>query len=130
MTTTNIFGNITNNIGIKAANDMLESIFGNNTTEKILFFLQQYKQGYPSEIAKLFGIPLFSVQNQLQRLENGGIIVSKLYGKVRLYQFNPRYYFLNELQSLLQKALDALPKEELDKYYMRRARPRRTGKPL
>lgn len=109
---------------------MLESIFGNNTTEKILFFFQQYKEGYPSEIAKVFKIPLFSVQNQLQRLENGGILVSKLYGKVRLYQFNPRYHFLKELQSLLQKALNALPKEELDKYYMRRTRPRRTGKPL
>lgn len=108
---------------------MLQSLFGNNTAEKVLFFLERYEQGYPSDIARLFGIPLFSVQNQLQRLEDGGILVSRLYGRVRIYQFDPRYSFLKELRNLLQKAMEALPKEEIDKYYMRRTRPRRAKRP-
>lgn len=107
---------------------MLEFIFGNRTMEKILLFFERYQQGYPSEIAQLFKIPIFSVQNQLKRLENGGILVSKLYGKVRIYQFNPQYPFLKELRALLAKAISVLPPEEIDKFYMRRTRPRRTGK--
>jgi DNA-binding transcriptional ArsR family regulator len=70
------------------------------------------------------------VQQQLRRLEEGGVVVSRLYGRVRLYEFNPRYPFLDELRALLAKAMEYLPQEEIDKYYMRRTRPRRPGKAL
>lgn len=109
---------------------MLESLFGNRTAEKILLFIERYENGYAKDIADTFGVPLFSAQQQLKRLEAGGILASKLYGRVRLYQFNPRYPFLKELRALLNRAFEYLTREEISKYYMKRTRPRRQGKPL
>ena len=109
---------------------MLESLFGNTTVEKVLLFLARYKRGYAQDIANTFGIPHNGVRQQLRRLEEGGVVVSRLYGRVRLYEFNPRYAFREELLALLEKALKCLPREELDKYYMKRTRPRKAGKPL
>ena len=77
---------------------MLEGLFGNIIIEKILFFLFVYGEGYPLGIARVFGVPVNRIQQQLKRLENGGIIASRLIGKVRLYTFNPRFPFLKELK--------------------------------
>lgn len=108
---------------------MLESILGNKTVEKVLLYLERYEQGYTQSIAQLFGIRVNGIQQQMRRLEDGGVVSSKRYGKLRLYSFNPRYYFLPELRAILKKALDALPDTEIKKYYMLRTRPRRKGKP-
>lgn len=97
--------------------------------EKILFTLYVYGEGYPLGIARLFGVSVNRVQQQLKRLENGGIIVSRLIGRVRIYVFNPGYPFLNELRALLGKAYEFLPETEKDRYYRIRTRPRRAGKP-
>ena len=109
---------------------MLESIFGNKTIEKTLFFIERYGNGYAKDISDTFSISINGVQQQLKRLENGGVIVSRLYGRVRLYQFNPRYPFLKELKTLLSKAMEYLSEEELRMYYMKRIRPRKKGKSL
>jgi len=78
----------------------------------------------------MFNIPVNGIQQQMDRLENGGVLVSSLVGKTRLYQFNPRYPFLKELKSLIQKAMDFLSENELNKYYRKRTRPRKKGKAL
>ncbi len=109
---------------------MLEGLFGNVIVEKILFMLNTYGEGYPLGMAKTFGEPVNGIQQQLKRLENAGIVVSRLIGKVRLYTFNPRYPFLNSLKTLISKAYDFLPEDEKRKYYRMRTRPRRAGKPL
>jgi predicted ArsR family transcriptional regulator len=109
---------------------MLEPILGNNTIEKILFTLESYGQAYPLGISKMFDIPVNGIQQQMDRLENGGVIVSSMVGRTRLYQFNPRYPFLKELKSLIQRAMDFLSEKELKKYYRRRTRPRKKGKPI
>lgn len=108
---------------------MLEPLLGNGVVEKILLYLLTYENGYIRGIANAFTIPVNGVTQQLKRLENGGVIVSQLKGKIRLYTFNPRYPFLPELKPLLQKAMDALPAAEIEKYYRTRTRPRRKGKP-
>jgi hypothetical protein len=109
---------------------MLEGIFGNIVVEKILFTLYVYEEGYPLGMAKTFEEPVNRLQQQLQRLENAGIIASRLIGKVRVYTFNPRYPFLQELKALIAKAFEFLPEKEKDAYYRKRTRPRRAGKPL
>jgi hypothetical protein len=109
---------------------MLEAIVGNATIEKILLFFERYGSGYPKQIADDFNISVNGIQQQLKRLEDGGVIVSRLYGKLRLYQFNPRYPFISELRALLDKSFSYMPPEEVNKYYMKRTRPRRPGKPL
>jgi len=109
---------------------MLEALFGNITVEKILFFLNTYGEGYPLRMAKTFDVPVNRIQQQLKRLEEGSIVVSRLAGRVRLYTFNPRYPFLNELRAFISKAFEFLPEDQKEKYYRQRTRPRRAGKPL
>lgn len=109
---------------------MLESVFGNLTVEKVLLYLQNYNEGYASEISSTYSISLSVVQKQLKRLEDGGVIVSQSKGRTCIYYWNPRYPFLKELQNLLEKALQFLPDDEVKKYYRKRQRPRRKGKPF
>lgn len=109
---------------------MLEGLFGNVTIEKILFFLYVYAEGYPLGMARVFGVPVNKIQQQLKRLENGGVVVSRLVGKVRLYTFNPRFPFLKELKELTAKAYEFVPEKEKERYFRMRKRPRRAGKPL
>jgi predicted ArsR family transcriptional regulator len=99
---------------------MLEPVFGNATVEKILFILEAYGQAYPTGLAKLFGTSVNGFQQQLKRLEDGGVVVSLMVGRTRLYQFNPRYPFLKELKALIQKAMEYLPEKEIQKYYRNR----------
>jgi hypothetical protein len=108
---------------------MLEGLFGNPVIEKIFFTLFVYGEGYPLGMAKTFDAPVNKFQQQLKRLEDSGIIVSRLIGKIRLYTFNPRYPFLKELKSLVARAYEYVPEEEKDQYYRKRTRPRRKGKP-
>jgi hypothetical protein len=109
---------------------MLEGLFGNIIIEKILFFLYVYNEGYPLGMARIFQVPVNRIQQQLKRLENGGIVVSRLTGSVRIYTFNPRFPFLKELNELIVKAYEFIPEKEKDAYYRMRKRPRRAGKPL
>lgn len=111
---------------------MLESLFGNSVIEKVLFFLIANEKCYPSQLKNAFQSPLYSFQRALARLEKGGIIISHPEGKTLIYQFNPRYHFLNELKAFLEKGYNSLPQEMREKYYEPtvRKRPRRQGKPL
>jgi DNA-binding transcriptional ArsR family regulator len=108
---------------------MIEGLFGNATAEKVLLFLEQYEETYAHELAATFEIALSMAQRQLQRFESAGLLVSVLVGQTRLYTWNPRYYFLPEVRALLRKALDALSPAERERYFTRRRRPRRAGKP-
>ena len=58
------------------------------------------------------------------------VFVSKSVGRSRLFMFNPRYDFLDELKALLEKARSYYDPKEIEKFIMRRKRPRRAGKPL
>lgn len=109
---------------------MIEAIVGNSTMEKVLLFLANYNKGYAQQIADTFSIPLNMVQKQLKRLEDGGVMISKLEGKTRVYEWNPRYALNRELKALLQKTLSYIPSAEQKKYFRARTRPRRAGKPL
>src|SRR5262245_27159306 len=111
---------------------MLEYLFGNPVIEKVLFYLCVNQKCYPSQLKDVFQTPLYSFQRALGRLERGGVIVSHKEGKTLIYQFNPRYPFLNELKSFLGKAYEFFPENIRQKYYepIIRKRPRRQGKPL
>jgi len=109
---------------------MIESLFGNSTAEKILLYITNYGDGYISGIAETFKISKSQIWKQLLRLENGGILVARNKGNLRLYSFNPRCIYKLELENLLKKILSQLPRDEIEKYYRQRQRPRRTGKSL
>ena len=109
---------------------LLSGLFGNETAEKALLSIENDGSGYPSGIATSFGMAISQVQRQLERLEREAVLSSRLVGRTRVYEFNPRYLFRSELEALLKKALKNLPVEILEKYFTKRMRPRRRGKPL
>jgi hypothetical protein len=109
---------------------MLRSLLGSESSERVLIFILARDEGYATEIARFFDVDLYAIQRQLDKLELGGVLVSRTIGRTRLYMFNPRYPFLRELKALLEKALSFYPDEVREKFVMNRRRPRRRGKPL
>jgi predicted transcriptional regulator len=109
---------------------MLEAVVGSAAAEKVLLYLQAYEQAYGREIAATFGVAQSQVQKQLQKLESGGVLVSRLNGRTRLYQWNRRNPLVPPLRALFEAALDALPASEQKAYFRERRRPRRSGKQL
>ncbi len=109
----------------------LETLFGGRAATKVLLFIENYSEGYASQIARTFEMPLSEVQKQLAKFEEVGILVSRMVGTSRMCTWNPRDPALNALRQLLQNTLnDGIPKERLNKYFRQRRRPRRKGKPL
>jgi predicted transcriptional regulator len=109
---------------------VLEPLLGSTNAERVLVFILARNEGYVREIARVFDADPDSIQKQLAKFESGGVLVSRTAGKTRLYSFNPRYPFLKELRSLLEKALSFYPEKERQELVMSRRRPRRHGKPL
>lgn len=109
---------------------MLESILGSISCERVLVFLAAREEGYAREIASFFTTSLAPIQKQLDKLEAGGVLVSRTAGRTRLYTFNPRYPFLKELTAFLTKAIPFYDQDLQDRLLLNRRRPRRRGKPL
>jgi hypothetical protein len=109
---------------------MLESLFTSKTKEQILLFIAARNEGYAREISEYYKKSLSLVQVQLDKLEFGNVLYSRRIGKTLMYYFNPRYIFLNELKTLLNKVIDYLPEKEKERLTIIRKRPRRKGKPL
>jgi predicted transcriptional regulator len=109
---------------------MLAPLLGSENSERVLIFLLARENGYAREISRFFDANLYAIQKQLDKLEAGNVLVSKMVGRTRLYQFNPRYPFLAELKSLLEKALSFYPEEVREELTMNRRRPRGRGKQL
>jgi len=109
---------------------MLEPLLGSTNAERVLMFIATREEGYAREIARYFDTNLYAIQKQLDKLESGGVLASRLAGRTRMYVFNPRYPFLIELKALLLKAFSFYPQDEQEKLTMNRRRPRRREKPL
>ncbi len=109
---------------------MLQPLFGSENRERVLVFLEAREEGYARQIARFFDTDFSTIRDQLDRLEAGGVIVSRELGRTRVYQFNPEYAFLGETKALLQKAISFYPEELIERLTMNRRRPRRKGKPL
>lgn len=108
---------------------MLTPLFASESAVRVLLYLENYGEGHASGVATTFDCPLSVVQKQLGKFEQGGVLVSRLVGRTRLYTWNPRYALGEPLHALLAKALSLLPREETRKYFRERRRPRRAGKP-
>jgi DNA-binding transcriptional ArsR family regulator len=112
------------------SNLMLKDIFGNATAEKVLLYLEQFGEGYARQIASNFDeLPVSMVNRQLHRFERAGVLVSQPQGNTRMFRWSRRSPFVKPLRELLRKALQALPEQELQRYFVRRRRPRVAGKP-
>ena len=110
---------------------MLEYLFSNKNVEKILVYLHLHGKANATELQKSFETALDPIQKTLKKLEAGGLLVSFLEGKTRVFQWNPRYPLLSVIQALAKKAYEYLPEDIRIKYYQlyKRKRPRKTNKP-
>lgn len=109
---------------------VLESIFGNRSAAQVLLFLEAYGSGHALRIAETYSVPLSSIQRQLRRLEANGVLVSRMIGNTRLFEFSMRNPTVRNLRTFLVAELDLLSEEDVKKYFRQRQRPRRTGKRL
>ena len=109
---------------------IISTLFGSETAEKALLYIENYGSGYPRGIAKTFGLAVGQVQKQLEKFELEGILSSRLVGRTRVYVWNPRCFYLLELRGILAKSLLHLPSSILDQFFRQRTRPRRKGKPV
>lgn len=109
---------------------MIEAILGSTSAERVLLFLTARDEGYASEIAQLFETDISPVQKQLERMERDGLLINRKVGRTRLYSFNPRYPFVPELKTMMNKALDMSPEKLQEKLLLNRRRPRKKSKPL
>ncbi len=111
---------------------MLEYLFANKNVEKILIYLCLHDKANATELSRSFDSALDPIQKTLRKLEEGGLLASFLEGRTRVFQWNPRYPFLEEIQALAKKAYSFLPPDIRETRYQstKRKRPRKTGKPL
>lgn len=96
---------------------MLEVLCGNKNVQHILIFLFVNGKCYGTQLHRCLKTPLTPLQNALNRLEKGGLIISYYEGKTRLYQFDPSYPLMSELEQLLKKAYTLLPAQQKKDYY-------------
>lgn len=97
---------------------MLEVLCGNKNVQKILIFLFVNGKCYGTQLHRALKTPLTPIQNALNRLHSGRLVTSYFEGKTRIYQFNPAYPLLKELEELLKKAYTLLPAHEKKSYYL------------
>ena len=109
---------------------MLEPLLASTNCERVLIFIAARDEGYLREMSDFFQTSPAPLLKQLEKLEAGGVLFSRLVGRTRLYGFNPRYPFLKELKALLDKALSFYPEALRTELLASRRRPRRKGKPL
>ena len=95
----------------------------------MLIMLALLDESYPAELARLLTAKLYAVQTILAELEREGILASRLMGRIRRTQLDPRYFAHRELKSLLLRLAEAEPELQAAARG-RRARPRREGKAL
>lgn len=109
---------------------MFSALFGNPTAEKVLLYIANYGEGHTRAIATTFKMSTSQVYQQLVRLEQEGILVTKTSGRTKVFSFNPRLAIRKPLLNLLEEILILIPEEEQKKYFRQRTRPRKTGKEL
>jgi hypothetical protein len=108
----------------------LETLFGNQTTERILLHLFHYGEIHARGIASDFRSSSTPFLRQFNRLENAGILVSRAVGRTRLYQFNPKSPFTTPLKKMIEIIYESIPLREREQIFHTRRRPRRKGKPV
>jgi len=108
----------------------LDALFGSRSAAQSLLFLQNYGEGHARRIATTFDVSHMAIQRQLSRLETAGILVSRLVGNTRVFEWNPRSSIVKPLRVFLETELSGLPADVTRQFFRQRQRPRRSGKSL
>jgi DNA-binding IclR family transcriptional regulator len=104
-------------------------LLGSRRRTEVLVLTALLGDTYPTEIARLLGAPLYSIQSILNGLDREGIVAVRRMGNQLRISLDPRFFAFKELRALLLRLAEAEP--ELRKIAAgRRSRPRRSGQPL
>jgi predicted transcriptional regulator len=82
---------------------LLQSILGSAGCCRVLLYLHLQEESWAREIARFWGCSVFPVQKQLEKLEDGGVLRSRMTGRTRVYAFRPSCPVGRELRMLLQR---------------------------
>lgn len=106
-----------------------DTLFGSSVRTEVLCLLAMLEESFPSELARVLGKPVRSIQNVVDAFEDMGLVVGITRGRERRIRLNPRYRAAVELKALLDRLGDFDPRlQELAATV--RTRPRTKGKPL
>jgi hypothetical protein len=104
-------------------------ILGSRRKTEILVLTALLGESYPTELARLLGAPLYSVQSIVNGLDRDGVLAVRHMGNQLRVSLDPRFFAFKELRALLLRLAEAEP--EIRKIAAgRRSRPRRSGQPL
>jgi len=106
-----------------------QKLFGTRRRTEVLILVALLGETYPTELARLLGAPLYSIQTIVDALDRDGILATRLLGNTRRVDLDPRYFAFKELRQLLLRIAEAEPGLRAAAT-QRRSRPRRLGKPL
>lgn len=109
---------------------MLDKILGTETASFIMLHLFHYGEVYARGLARDSGKSLSAIQNQLQKFEEAGVILSKKIGNVRVYRFNRKSPLTKPLMDLVQVVHASMSLSDKAVLFSARKRPRRAGKPV
>lgn len=109
---------------------MLTSLVASTNAERVLLLLAARRKGYAGGIAQTFGVAPSHVQRVLDLMERDGMLVSNEIGRTRVYEFNPRFAFRDQVAALFRYALARYPQSLQEKRMKNRRRSRRKDKPL
>jgi hypothetical protein len=105
------------------------TLFGSRRRTELLILVALLGESYPSELARLLGARLYSIQTIVTALDRDGILATRVSGGSRRVSLDPRYFAYPELKSLLLRLGEAEP-ELRAAAATRRSRPRRIGRPV
>jgi hypothetical protein len=90
---------------------MLEFFISSASRRKVLVYLlkNQTKEYHLRELSRNIGGPAPVIKRELDRLEQVGFLLSWAEGNQRRFKVNPRYFLLNELRALIDKATGFSP---------------------
>ena len=109
---------------------MIDKLFGTKNAALVLLYIYHYGEAHPRGVAKGIDASLSSVQNQLNKFEESGVMVSKLVGNVRIFFFNKKSPLTKPLMDLIKVVHSSMSIEDKELLFSDRNRPRRSGKPV
>lgn len=109
---------------------MNDKLFGNKTALLALLQLYHHHEVHARGIAADLGLSLSPIQNQLERFEDAGVLVSKKVGQTRIYSFNLKSPLTKPFRELVRIIYDSLSEKDHQELFPTRRKPRAKGKPV
>ena len=96
---------------------MLKELFGSRSTEQIFLNLSYSGELHLSAISKNSGIGATALLRKLNELESICILVSRQFGRTRLYSFNPKNKTDRQIKELVKDIYRAMSNEDKEKAF-------------